>query len=100
MSVLRAFDIAGVEVHPGDIIKSFRGETAVLVKLSRPRTPGKSGKVVAQFKHSLEERQYNPRQASGEYYDTVFGLKVIQEETDSETDSEMVSSAEPFMRLT
>jgi len=96
---LRAFDDNGKEVHPGDIITSFRGESAVLVRLSRPRSEGKSGKVVAQFKHSQENLEFNPRQAQGEYYDSVFNLTVVEAEPPTGT-NEMVSSAEPFMRLT
>lgn len=62
-------EATGKAVHVGDTVTSFRGEKATLVRMSRPRIPGKSGKVVVRWIDGGYEQ---------EYYDGVFGLIVGQ----------------------
>jgi hypothetical protein len=64
---LHAFNADGQEKHIGDELVDFRGDPAILVSLSRPRVPGKSGKVVVRDKWSEHS----------EYYDKVYDLTVV-----------------------
>jgi len=59
-------------VLPGTIIRDFRGNEAEFIRATRPRMPGKSGKIVVKWPGTgrISEGQ-------GEYYDTVFNLRVI-----------------------
>jgi hypothetical protein len=63
---LHAYTDNGVEARIGDIITSFRGEQAILLRLVRPRKDHRTGKVYVRFIGSH----------TGEYYDTVFNLRV------------------------
>lgn len=55
----------GEQVHVGDTVTDFRGETATVATLSRATVLGKSGKVVVTQGDSQRE-----------YYDKVFDLVV------------------------
>ena len=68
---LHAFNTDGDEVHIGDTVVDFRGDTATLAYLSRPQIPGKSGKVVV-----TTTEPYNGSNGR-EYYDKVFNLTVV-----------------------
>lgn len=59
----RVTDSDGNEIHPGDTVTDFRGETATFQAVSREPLPGKDAKVVT------EERL-------GEQYARVYKLSV------------------------
>lgn len=69
---MKVTDTDGNEVRSGDIITSFRGEKGTLVKPLAVREPGKSGKVLVQWKDRPGERPWT-------YYDKVFGLTVTED---------------------
>ena len=103
---LQAF-IEGTDqiVNSGDTITDFRGDKAIFVKASRPRQPGRTGKVVVRWlamkgvkagDHSYYD---DGRKTTYEYYDTVFDLEVKEIEPQCDSNN-LISSAEPFMRLT
>lgn len=74
-------------VQPNQFIKSFRGEWARFKSATRVSIPGKSGKVTVKWTKD-DNKDYknvvNPNtDISGEYYDKVFNLCVI--ETDAIT---------------
>jgi len=71
MAVQAKSEITGETVSVGDTVTSFRGETATLIKLTRPQVSGKSGKVFVKW----DELDY-----TGEYYDSVFNLIVFDPE--------------------
>lgn len=60
-----AVDDSGDEVRPGQPIKSFRGDRAAFLGITRIPEGGKSGKVLTEV---------------GEFYSQVFGLRIIERE--------------------
>ncbi len=56
----------GVEVKKGDIVKDFRGDTAVFQRCVRGNSPGHDGKVL------VDDCQQ-------EYYARIYGLTVTEE---------------------
>lgn len=57
----------GREVHPGNVLVSFRGEAWILHSWTEPGDPGQSGKV------SVHRPDQDPAHAR-EFFVTVFGL--------------------------
>jgi hypothetical protein len=70
----------GSVVNVGDLLTSFRGERAILKHVTRERVPGKSGKVAVVWVEDMIEKD---RVSTVEYYDGVFGLKVVDTERSS-----------------
>lgn len=69
-SKLVAYDEeTGKEVAIGTKLQTFRGETVTLKHLSRPRIPGKSGKIVVEYDDG----------GTMEYYDKVCNLRIEQD---------------------
>lgn len=66
---IKVFDSMGQEVSIGETILSFRGEKATILKVTRVRNSRRTGKVYVQW-HEPER--------TGEYYDHVFDLKVVE----------------------
>lgn len=67
---LKTLDPLGMEVKYNDPIRSTSGDTARFIKATKARVDGKSGKVVVQWLNNIRQ---------SEYYDRVFGLKVVDE---------------------
>ncbi|AEL97962.2 hypothetical protein CL65_gp054 [Mycobacterium phage Patience] len=96
----------GEIVKEGDAVRDFRGEVYTFVQATRPRIPGKTGKVVVracdavQFAYGTQWNR-NDENPTREYYDKVFGLSV-REVDDGEPMPESIPApgAEPFTRLT
>lgn len=61
----------GLIVEIGDTVTNFRGESAILTYVSRAGLPGKSGKVCVRAVDAPEGT------SSREYYDRVWGLKIV-----------------------
>jgi hypothetical protein len=73
--VLIAHDeTTGAVVNIGDTVTSFRGETAKLYSLNRPKGDGRSGKVSVIWDDRAESVSGIP--GNNEYYDGVFNLVV------------------------
>jgi hypothetical protein len=72
---LAAFNAKDQEVHKGDIIHDFRGDPATYIGPTRPRRPGKSGKVLVAY---LGDNDAIHPVRTRELYDMVFDLTVIE----------------------
>ena len=69
---LVAHDLTGNVVNIGDTVTSFRGETATLYSLNRPKGDGRSGKVSVIW----DGRLSGSIPGNNEYYDGVFNITV------------------------
>lgn len=67
---LRTLDAWGTEIKSGDIVRSSVGKIAKFVQATRARSVGMTGKVVVKWVGD---------NVQAEYYDRVFGLKVLDE---------------------
>ena len=65
-------DVTGAVVAIGDTVTSFRGETAKLHSLNRPKGDGRSGKVSVIW----DGRPAGSIPGNNEYYDGVFNITV------------------------
>lgn len=66
---------SGEVVNDGDTVTDFRGDTARLIKATRARVPGKSGKVLVELPGTSDPYR-DGRPIRMEYYDKVFDLHV------------------------
>lgn len=92
MSALFARDASGALVAPGDVVTSFRGEEAVLVRVTRPRELGRSGKVLVDWKAGAR------LSGRGEYYDGVFNLTTGTATVRRGNPDEWISEDEELLR--
>lgn len=67
---LKTLDPLGMEVKPGDTVRSGVGKIAKFVQATRAQSVGMAGKVVVKWVGD---------DVQAEYYDRVFGLKVVDE---------------------
>lgn len=70
----KAVNEQGNEVKIGEIVQDCRKNKAVLTHLTRARTEYKSGLVCVEWL----DNEGNKTGATGEYYDRVFNIKVVE----------------------
>jgi hypothetical protein len=66
----KLIDKHGVEVHPGDVVYDFKGDSHQVSSFEPPRHEGSIGRVYVRDMVTGSNRLYYP---------SVFGLKIVME---------------------